>query len=348
MTALVTRPRIAIMLKGSNREEPAMRQLKWPRTVPSAWTVTPNPNWEKGVTPSTVPLPPPFATVGPAADAVAGMRATAARSTSRTRIFFIPASWDRKSLWSGCSESRLTPSFCLSLCTPSGKLRRSRAHRRGPSIPKQPSLGLGCHQDEDVGSGDLLVVVIYARDSEFDPLGCEVALVNLSCEVPYDADDPEDPLHLRPASIGREHHAELEHPATLVRPNRLSEQDAAAIRLEGDGVDGFIRPRDRRPVVRKRELAAPARGLRMHAEFAHPCDGCRVAVARLGDAWLLEVPLVSRRLIVGLGRQSHSGQQGGDAYNQHGGEKPQLPHGLTLSVADLSCGSAALAHLLAA
>src|SRR6266511_5089216 len=69
-----------------------MRQLKLPWTEPSAKRVTLNPNCENGCVPSTVPLPPPLATVGSAA-AVAGTSAQAAAtpaSTARNRFMLSP------------------------------------------------------------------------------------------------------------------------------------------------------------------------------------------------------------------------------------------------------------------
>jgi hypothetical protein len=59
---LVTVPETFI--SGSNPGNvlaPAIRQLKFPLAAPAASNSTPKPNCEKGVTPSTVPLPPPFA-----------------------------------------------------------------------------------------------------------------------------------------------------------------------------------------------------------------------------------------------------------------------------------------------
>jgi hypothetical protein len=58
-----------------------MRQLKCPATDPSAERVTLNPNCENACTPSSVPLPPPFATAGPAAEA-AGASAHVATNTA--------------------------------------------------------------------------------------------------------------------------------------------------------------------------------------------------------------------------------------------------------------------------
>src|SRR6266545_2316047 len=94
MAALVTSPRTAISVKPGNCDAPAMRQLKLPWTEPSAKRVTLNPNCENGCVPSTVPLPPPLATVGAAA-AVAGTSAQAATtpaSAAKNRFMLPPFS----------------------------------------------------------------------------------------------------------------------------------------------------------------------------------------------------------------------------------------------------------------
>jgi hypothetical protein len=85
MTAFVTWPRTAISVKPGNSETPAMRQLNDPRTDPSSLLVRLNPNCENAVVPSTVPWPPPFATLGPAASED-GAR-TSAATTSMSSDF---------------------------------------------------------------------------------------------------------------------------------------------------------------------------------------------------------------------------------------------------------------------
>src|SRR4029453_11696295 len=79
---LVTSPPTAIHVTGSNRDNPGLRQLKRPGTLPSAAWETWNPNCENAFTPSTAPRPPPFTCTGPFA-AVAGV--TQAATTTRTR-----------------------------------------------------------------------------------------------------------------------------------------------------------------------------------------------------------------------------------------------------------------------
>src|SRR5438132_4661486 len=72
-----------------------MRQLKCPSTEPSAERVTSNPNCENGCSKSVLPLPPPFATVGPPAVATAGMSAQAAAkpaSAPKNRFMLSPFS----------------------------------------------------------------------------------------------------------------------------------------------------------------------------------------------------------------------------------------------------------------
>ena len=73
--ALLTRPLTAITCRPGTADAPAIRHSKCPCAARSGPTVTPKPNWEKGAAPSSVPRPPPFATVGPAAPAAAGSMA---------------------------------------------------------------------------------------------------------------------------------------------------------------------------------------------------------------------------------------------------------------------------------
>ena len=68
MVACVTEPRTAISVKPGNCDDPAIKQLKCPVTEPLVERITLNPKSEKACTPSTVPLPPPVAATGPAAD----------------------------------------------------------------------------------------------------------------------------------------------------------------------------------------------------------------------------------------------------------------------------------------
>jgi hypothetical protein len=68
--------------------DPAIKQLKVPLAAPAAPNRTPKPNCENGVTPSTLPLPPPLAIVGEAAEAspLAASATTAMMMTAASRL----------------------------------------------------------------------------------------------------------------------------------------------------------------------------------------------------------------------------------------------------------------------